>query len=351
LRRAPQQTLQRAGWVSVVRALSKNTTIRAAVALLGAILSICVLSACGGTSGDPQALLNDTFSSPRQIESGEVNLSVALGPAGSSTSSKSLGVHLSGPFENTAAGKLPRFALQLGFTAAGHPLQAGATSTGSALYVNLAGTWFSTPQSTYTALQSSYAQTTKKASTAKVRSTFASLGIEPSHWLSNPTEVGTATIDGVPTIHLTASVNVAGFLADVSKLSQAGSALGLSSSSVPGGALLTPNAVSELAKSITTTHMDIYTGKSDHMLRRLEFSATVSSTTQTKSILDGLPSAQLKVLLEFSDLNKPQTIAAPANPESSTQLLPAVEQLAGVLQGVTGSGSNAGNVLEPLTTG
>jgi hypothetical protein len=328
----------------------KNTTIRAAVALL-AISSVCLLSACGGTSGDPQALLNDTFSSPRQIESGKVNLSVVLGPAGSSTSSKSLGVHLSGPFENTAAGKLPRFALQLGFTVAGHPLQAGATSTGSALYVNLAGTWFSTPPSTYAALQQSYAQSTKRASTAKVRSTFASLGIEPGHWLSEPTEVGTATIDGVPTIHLTASVDVAGFLADVSKLSQAGSALGLSSSSVPGGSLLTPSAVSELAKSITATHVDVYTGKSDHMLRRLEFSATVSSTAQTKSILDGLSSAQLKVALEFSDLNKPQTIAAPANPESSTQLLPALEQLVGVLQGVGGASSGGGNVLEPLTTG
>ncbi|MGA9874192.1 MAG: hypothetical protein WBQ21_00090 [Solirubrobacteraceae bacterium] len=327
----------------------KNTTIRAAVALLVAISSVCLLSACGGTSGDPQALLNDTFSSPRQIESGNVNLSVVLGPAGSSTSSKSLAVHLSGPFESTAAGKLPRFALQLGFAAAGHPLQAGVTSTGSALYVNLAGTWFSTPHSTYTALQQSYGQATKRASTAKVRSTFASLGIEPSHWLSEPAEVGTATIDGAPTIHLTASVNVSGFLADVSKLSQAGSALGLSSSGVPGGSLLTPSAISELAKSITATHVDIYTGKSDHMLRRLEFTATVSSTAQTKSILDGLSSAQLKVLLEFSDINKPQTIAAPTNPESSTQLLPALEQLVGALQGVTGTGS--GNVLEPLTTG
>ncbi len=192
-----------------MRAFSKNTTIRATVALLVAICAAGVLSACGESSGDAQTLLTDTFSSPKQIESGNVNLSVSLGPAGSSTSAKSLAVHLSGPFENTTAGQLPRFALQVGLTAAGHPLQAGATSTGSALYVELAGTWFSTPPSTYTALQQSYAQATKNASTTKVRSTFASLGIEPGHWLSDPAEVGSATIDGVPTIHLTASVNVA----------------------------------------------------------------------------------------------------------------------------------------------
>jgi hypothetical protein len=261
-------------------------------------------------------------------------------------------VNLDGPFESSGNGKLPRFDLKLGLTAAGHSLQAGATSTGSALFVELAGTWFSTPQSTYSSLQQSYAQATKTASSSKVRSTFAALGIEPGHWLSHPVEAGTATIDGVPTVHLTASVNVAGFLADVSKLSQAGGELGLGGAGAPGASLLSSTVISELAKSVTGAHVDIYTGKSDHLLRRLEVDATVSSTPQTKSLLGGLSSATLKILLEFSDLDKPQTIAAPSNPEPPTQLLPALQQLVGVLQGVSGgSDSGAGNALEPLTQG
>jgi hypothetical protein len=329
----------------------KNTTIRAAVALLAAIACAGLLSACSGAgaAGSAQSLLNDTFSSPKQIESGNVNLSIALGPVGSATAGKSLAVHLSGPFENAGSGKLPHFALQLGLTAAGHTLQAGATSTGSALYVDLAGTWFFTPEGTYSALQQSYAQATKTASSAKVRSTFASLGIEPGHWLSDPTEVGTATIDGVSTIHLTASLNVAGFLADVSKFSQAGGALGLGGSSASGASLLSPSVISELAKSVKAAHVDIYTGKSDHLLRRLEVDATVSSTPQTQSLMNGLSTADAKILLEFSGLNKPQAITAPSNPESSTQLLPALQQLVGVLQGVGGSGSSSsGGALEPL---
>jgi hypothetical protein len=334
--------------VEAVTALSKNTTIRAAVALLVAICGVCLLSACGGASGNAQSLLNDTFSSPKQIESGNVNLSVSLGPVGSSTAEKSLAVHLSGPFQSAGAGKLPHFALQLGLSADGHSLPVGAISTGSALYAELAGTWFSMPQSTFTALQQGYAQATKRASTAKVRSTFASLGIEPGHWLSDPVEVGTASIDGVQTIHLTASVNVAGFLTDVSKLSQAGSALGFGSS-VPGTSLFSPSAISELAKSVKAAHVDVYTGKSDHLLRRLELDATVSATSQTQALLSGLSSAKVEFLLELSDLNAPQTIAAPSNPESSTQLLPALQQLVGVLEG--SGGSTSGGVLEPLTKG
>jgi hypothetical protein len=341
--------LQRAGWVEALRALLKNTIPRASVALLCAIFSVCLLSACGsGSSGSAQSLLQETFAGRTQIESGQVNLSLALGAAGSSSSTKPLAVSLSGPFQSVGA-KLPHFALQLQLSTAGHNLQAGATSTGSALFVELAGTWFSIPASTYSAIEQSYAQATKKTSNAKVRSTFSSLGIEPGRWLSNPSNVGTATVGGVSTVHLTAGVNVPAFLADATKLSQAGSSLGLGS--VPGastsGGTLSPTVVTELAKSIKSAHVDIYTGQSDHLLRRLEVTADVTGTPQTKSLLGGLSSATLTVRLELSDLNKPQTISAPSNPQPPTQLLPALQQLIGLLQG--SSGASTGTTLEPLS--
>lgn len=343
--------MQGAGRVEALRALLKNTTLRASVALLLAIFCGCLLSACSSSSSDSaQSLLDETFSGHTQIESGNVNLSFALGATGSSSSTKPLAVSLNGPFQSVGDGKLPQFALQLQLSAAGHGLQAGATSTGSALFVDLAGTWFSTPSSTYQSLEQSYAQATKKASNAKVRSTFSSLGIEPGRWLSDPSKAGTATIGGVSTVHLTAGVDVPAFLADVTKLSQAGGTLGLGS--VPGattpGGTLSPTVITELAKSIKSAHVDVYTGESDHLLRRLEVTANVTGTPQTKSLLGGLTSASLTVRLEFTDLNKPQTITAPSNPQPPTQLLPALQQLIGVLQGST-SGSSSGATLEPLS--
>lgn len=330
----------------------KNTTIRAAVALLAAIACMSLLAACSGSSsGSAEALLKDTFSGHTQIESGNVNLSFGVSATGHNGAANPLAVRLSGPFQSAGAGKLPRFALALQLSAAGHALNAGATSTGSALYVQLAGTWFSTPQRAYTAIEQGYAQATAKASSAKARSTFSSLGIEPGRWLSSPAQVGTATVAGAQTVHLTASVDIPAFLADVSKLSQAGGGLSptLPGSSLPGGGALSPTVVTELAKSIKSAHVDIYTGQSDHLLRRLEVTAVVSGTPQTQALLGGLGSAELKVLLEFTDLNKPQTIVAPPNPQSSSQLLPALQQLVGILQGA-GSGSAAGG-LEALTKG
>jgi hypothetical protein len=332
--------LQRAAWVEALRALLKNTTIRAAVALLAVSSCSWLLFACGGSAGSAESLIEDTFAGHTQIESGKVDLSFTVSATGhGGTATKPLGVRLNGPFQNAGSGKLPRFALSLQLSSAGHALNAGATSTGSALFVQLAGTWFSTPHSTFQAVEEGYSQATKKASRASVHSTFASLGIEPGRWLSNPTEVGDATIAGAQTVHLTADVNVPAFLADVSKLSQAGSALALGSTPGAGAAAgaLSPTIVTELGKSIKSAHVDVYTGKSDHLLRRLEVSATVSATGQTQALLGGLSTADVKVLLEFSDLNQPQAISAPSNPEPPSQLLPAVQQLVGALQGVAGS--------------
>jgi hypothetical protein len=283
--------------------------------------------------------LSETFSGHTPIESGNVNLSFSLSATGQSASTSPLAVTLSGPFENTGSGKLPRFALQLQLTAAGHPLSAGAASTGSALFVQLAGTWFSTPASTYKSIEEGYAKATSTAATSKVRSTFSALGIEPGHWLTDPAQVGTTTIAGVQTVHLTAAVDVPALLNDVAKLSQAGSSLGLGSPVGGSSGALSPTLVTELAKSIKSAHVDIYTGQSDHLLRRLEVTATVSGTSQTQALLGGLSSATLKVLLEFSSLNQPQTISAPANPQPASQLLPALQQLVGTLQGAGGSSS------------
>ena len=270
---------------------------------------------------------------------------VAVSASGSGAATKPLSVRLTGPFQSEGAGKLPQFSLKLDLNAGGHGLSAGATATGSALYVQLAGTWFSTPSATYKAIEEGFAKASSQASSSKVNSTFSSLGIDPAKWLSNPSEAGTATVGGVTAVHLTADVNIPAFLADVSKLSQAGSAFG-AASPLPGAASISPSVIGELAKSIRLARVDVYTGKDDHRLRRLEVNASVAGTTQTRVLLGGLSSAQVKVLLEFSDLNKPQNIAAPPNPQSPSQLLPALQQLLGAL-----SGSGSSTTLEPLVKG
>lgn len=317
-----------------MRARLPNTAPRSAVALLASLALAIVLSSCGGSSSpSAQSLVNDSFSARSTINSAQVDLSLAVTGTEQTSSGKKLSVHLTGPFQSNGEGKFPSFSFQLQLGTSGHSFAAGATSTGSALYAQLGGTWFSVPQSTFATLEQSYAQSVKSSSSAKTRSAFASLGIEPSHWLSQPTSAGTATIGGVQTYHITAAVNVPGLLADVSKLSSSSSSLGLTA--LPGAGSLSPTVISELSKSINSAHVDIYTGKSDHILRRLDLTASVTSTPQTQAALGGLHTATIAFSLQFTGINQPQTISAPSNPKPFSALLPALQQLLGTL-GSTG---------------
>lgn len=314
-----------------------NTSSRAAVALLGALVLAFGVAACGSSGPSGQTLVNDTFSGHTPIESGQIALSLSFAPTGTgASSSKRLSLILSGPFQNAGPGKLPRFALKLGLNAGGHPIDAAATATGSQFFIQLGGGWFVAPESTYKAIEQGYAQATKST---KSRSTFSSLGIEPSKWLSKPSNSGTTTIAGVQTYHVSSDVNTNAFLQDVSKLSQSTGPLG---SSVPGVSALTPAAIDELGHAIHSAHVDIYTGKADHLLRRLELTATVGSTAQTQALLNGATEADVKLALQFAELNNPQTISAPANPKPFSQLLPALQQLLGSLQQGAGAGSSLG---------
>jgi hypothetical protein len=305
-----------------------------AVALLAALVLAFALSACGSSGPSGQTLVDDTFSSHTPIESAQIDLSLSFTPVGSGASpSKALSLSLSGPFQNSGQGKLPRFALKVDLTAGEHPIQAAATATGSKFFIQLGGSWFEAPEETYKAIEQGYAQATKSQPS---RSAFSSLGIEPRKWLTKPSNSGTATIAGETTYHVSSDVNTAGFLQDVSKLSQSAGPLG---SSVPGLSALTPTAINELGTAIHAPHVDIYTGKSDHLLRRLEFTARMTSTSQTQALLNGATEANVKLALQFAELNKPQTISAPTHAKPFSQLLPALQQLLGQLEGGSATGS------------
>lgn len=309
-----------------------NTSLRTAVALLGAVVlafgSTIGLAACGGGSGPSgQTLVNETFSSHTPIESAKVALALSFTPVGSGASaSKALSLTVGGPFENAGPSKLPHFSLTVALDAGGHPIAAGATSTGSKLFVELGGSWYEAPEATFKAIEQGYAQAAKSSQS---RSTLSSLGIEPQKWLTNPTNEGTTTVASEQTYHVSSDVNTNAFLEDVSRLSQAAGPVG---SSIPGLSALTPSAVSELGHAIHSAHVNLYTGKSDHMLRRLELTAKVGSTAQTQAFLNGASEAEVKLQLQLSELNKPQNIAAPSKPKPFSQLVPALEQLLGTLQ-------------------
>lgn len=304
-----------------MRAPSLNIFIRATVALLLATTLGCTIAGCGKSSPSATALLKDTFEAPKPIESGRLSLSFSLSGKGSQVS-RPLTLRLSGPFEEQGKGKLPQFALGVDFDTGGRTLTAGVTSVDGKLYLELEGTPFVAPASTTAALQKNFAEASRKSSGGP-SSTFSALGIEPGRWLEHPVVKGERQVGGVRTTEIEGGLDIAALLQDADRLSGAAGKAGLGSEAT--GGLLSPRLISELAKSLTSARVQVYTGSSDHLLRRLHLNASLAPKGAASAALGGLHSAKLSLTLNIDELGKPQRIVAPKNPKPLSQLVEVLE--------------------------
>ena len=122
------------------------------------------------------------------------------------------------------------------------------------------------------------------------------------------------------------------FLADINTLLGKAKNLGASSTTgVPQG--LSPKVQATIERSVKDAKVDIYTGVDDHALRRLALTVDLVVPKDAQKQAGGLKSGQLRFDLTIADLNKEQTINAPAGARPFSELQ---SQLA-ALQGGTGS--------------
>jgi hypothetical protein len=300
---------------------------------LAAALAAGLLGACGGGSPpSASSLLNETFSSHKPISSGLIDVRFALSAragAGAPPAPGSFSLHLAGPFQGAGAGRLPQFALALALQSTGRTLSVGAVSTSRRLYVELGGVAFLAPAAAMQALEQGYAQASGGASAGARQSTSAMLGIDPAAWLTHVSRSGSANLAGTDTVHLLAGLDMSRFLADAERLLSAGGPLAAGQ----GAGLLTPARAEALSASVRSARVDIYTGARDHLLRRLALSAALSTTPAARAALGGFVDGTLTFVLQFAQLGRPQTIAAPANPQPLSQLGPALERL-GLTRGI-----------------
>jgi hypothetical protein len=287
----------------------------------------CTIAGCGGSGGGAgggamhetaAVALKQTFESGKQIESGRVSLDLKVSGSGSSELSEPVEVKASGPFEEAGEGELPRFDLSLAIDAQGHSLTAGAISSGGKFYVELEGSAFVLPSSTMKALEKSYAQATKAAGKG---STLSALGIEPSRWLTHPSVKGEPTIEGEKTTEIEGGLDLQALLKDASRLSGDAGSTGLGGAA--GG--LSPTLISSIAKAVKSATVTVYTGDSDHLMRRLDMDATIVPKGEAEQALGGLTSAKLDLQLGFSHLDEPQEIVAPSKAKPLSNLLQVLE--------------------------
>jgi hypothetical protein len=303
--------------VSASGALLQRHLRRASLATAGVVASLGI-AACGGSSNAPAGaahLLSQTFTANvARIHSGDLALTVNADLKGlKSLGGEPVALQLSGPFSESA-GAATAFDFDATITFEGQTIPVGVLSTGKALYLDFAGTYYALPASVDAAL----AKTVQSPSSTGGASSnlLSSLGINPLSWLTNPKIVGSATVGGVATQHLTAQVDVRQLLGDVAKLATHTSGL----TGRDAARELSSTNLEQVASAITSARVDIYSGTNDHILREFQAAIAFTIPPADQASLDGLTGGSLSLDVTITNLNAAESITAPSSSEPFSDL-------------------------------
>jgi hypothetical protein len=289
------------------------TRIRlSAAALALALLSALLLAACGGGGGnneDPQQVLTDTFSNPTPIKSGNFDLDLRI-EANGGDSPGSLEVKLGGQFQSQASGQFPQFDFDVSLRAESGSQtisgSGGLTATGNHAFVNIQGTEYAVPQQLYDRFTSNYARLQSQNGGNPQAGLLQRLNIDLARWLTDLKNEGTDDVEGQKTIHISGKANVPQIVDDLKTIAKdAGKSVGN----------LDTSQLDQLNTTIQSGDVDVNTGESDKLLRRLGLAFQLKPPPGTPGAPDSL---DLHFQLNLADVNKPQTIQAPANAQPLT---------------------------------
>jgi hypothetical protein len=316
------------------------TRLRSVVLLALLLLTVgLVVGACGGGSDDEASsstdvneLLTKTFTGAKDVESGNLDLSLEIeAQGGDSQIDGPVSISLAGPFQAQGDGQLPKFKLDAAFEGAGQSIKAGATSTGEKGYLSFQGTDYVVEDQVFRQFKAGFEEAQKRGS--QEQQSFASLGMDPRKWLTHPKNEGDAKVGDDDTIKITGGVDVARLLDDVNNALGKASALGLQGAGqVPEK--LTEEQKRQVIEAVKDPHVEIYTGKDDMILRRMVVNLGVDDSASDAS-------GTVAFDVSISDLNEDQDIAEPADAKPFSELLGQFGALG--LGGAGGSGGSGGS--------
>jgi hypothetical protein len=322
---------------------------KAIIAALALLLSGALLVGCsGGGSGESvDKVLDQTFNGNKKVNSGRLQVQLTAAVQGVPTLSGPLTLKVGGPFEGLEekikdTGQVPRANLAVGATAGGQTIKAGAVSTGSKLFVNFRGTDYVVPDRLFSQYKSRLEKA--QAQSNSKQPDLESLGIHPRGWLDKPSDEGVEEVDGTKAIHVSSGVNVRTLLDDFDRLLKKVNTgqLGLNSQQrrqLPQGI---PAATrKQIADAVKSAKLDLFTGKDDKILRRMEVVLDFEVPENLRQQANGLKSGKIDFVYQLADLNKAQTITEPKSAKPLSELQRQLSNAAGSLGGASsGSGSS-----------
>jgi hypothetical protein len=311
------------------------------VALVVALAASLALAACGGGGGeDATKVLNQTFSGGKQVRSGKLDLALTLKAQGVQQLRNPVTVKLTGPFSSQSSGTLPRFDFDLSLGGGGQSFSAGAVSTGDKGFLKFQGQAYAVPANVFASFKQGYEQAQRQQrQKGSSNPTLSSFGVDPRDWLKNPKTEGDADVAGAKTTHISAGVDVGKLLDDVNQILQKARGRVAQARQLPSG--ITAQQRKTIEDAVKDAKFDVYSGKDDHILRRLTVRLTFDVPKNARSQASGLSGGDLSFDLSLGGLNQPQTIAAPASSRPFGELTAKLRSTLGAA-GAAGGGSSGG---------
>jgi hypothetical protein len=195
-------------------------------------------------------------------------------------------------------------------------------------------------------------------------------GIDPTTWLTNLAIVGTDSVNGAPTYHLSGTVNVNQIVTDVMKLMQNPSIQGMFShmegmmgssgstqgSTQPSITLPSQDMLRGIQQQITSMlqnmTIDFWVTEDTYQFRQVELKATIvpsgaGQTTQggntqngvgqmLQGIAQGINSVAVDATVSIAPATTPLTITPPADAKPFSDLLGSLQALQGLFSGSLG---------------
>jgi hypothetical protein len=318
----------------------RNTVRLPLVALALALAAALTLAACGGGGGgDATKVVNLTFSGAKKVRSGQLNLALTINARGVSQLGGPVSIKLTGPFQTVAAGTLPQFNFDLALASpGGRAVSAGAISTGTQGFLKFQGQAYAVQPNVFAAFKQGYERAQQQSKQQSQQRTLSSFGVNPRNWLKDAKTEGDADVAGTTTTHVSSKVDVPKLLADLNRILQQAGKLGLTRNrQVPSG--ITPQQSKTIQNAIKDARFDLYSGKTDHILRRMVVKLSFDVPPASRSRAGGLSGGNLTFELTLGGLNQAQTITPPASARPFGDLAAQLRQALGTSAGTTGSGS------------
>jgi hypothetical protein len=270
--------------------------VRRAAALV-AILTIA--AGCG--SGAANDVLSRTADNLGKIRSGDLTLRLVVSPR-EGTKGR-IGFELRGPFA-LRRGALP--VAKIAYTQIAGPREATATfiSTGGKAYAEVNGKAYELPPDATQVIR----QAGSGAGASNALGQF-----EIGSWFEDPHVTTGDDIGGTSTDHVTAGLDV---VAAANGLLEFVRQLGRDATPIEG------DAADQLKEAVESSSIDVWSGKDDHLLRRLLLNANLGFgvPTSLQRVLGDVVGAKVDFELAVANPNQPVSVAPPTNPLPSSEL-------------------------------